>query len=90
MNTLEKVVHFQSVWQIALPHIPAPTPQDAVRWAEYSIPVVEAAILRTAKRFARARLTNSFSPAEAYRYTSGTARNIAQREAVRMAGGTAA
>jgi hypothetical protein len=83
MNTLEKVAHFQSVWQIALPHVPVPTPQDAVRWAAYDTPVIEAAILRTAKRFAQSKLTATFTPAEAYRYTSGTARHIVMREAVR-------
>lgn len=78
MNVLEKVKYFAKVWQLALPHIPPPAPEDAARWAVYSSVAVEAAILRTAKRFAPARITHDFVPVQAYRYATATARSIAQ------------
>jgi hypothetical protein len=42
---------------------------------------VEQAILRTGKKFSADKVTADFDPAQAYRYTTGTARMMAAREA---------
>lgn len=78
MNILERVEHYRKVWQLVLPHVTVPSREDAVRWGVYPRPAVEAAILRTSKRFAPARITQDFVPEQAYRYATATARAIAQ------------
>ena len=82
MTILEKINHFQKVWEAALPHLPAPAPQDAARWCNYPVATVESAILRTAKRFSVGKVAANFDPHQAYRYVTGTARSISQRLAV--------
>jgi len=78
MTTIEKIAHYQTLWGVALPHLEQPTSQDAVRWCAYPLESVEAAILRAAKRFAAHKVSQSFDAQEAYRYTTATARHIAQ------------
>lgn len=82
MTILEKVAHFREIWRIALPHIPAPAPEDVVHWCHYEPVTVEAAILRTAQKFAEKKLPQGFTPSSAYRYVTSTARSITQRQAV--------
>ncbi len=82
MTILERITFYQRIWRAVVPHLPVPSPQDAGRWVVYPEETVEAAILRTAKRFAESKLPAGFDPKQAYRYTTGTARSIAQRAAV--------
>jgi hypothetical protein len=82
MTILEKITFYQRVWKALVPHLPTPTPQDAARWCAYTEQAVEAAILRTAKRFAQPKLAEGFDPHAAYKYTTSTARAISQRYAV--------
>jgi hypothetical protein len=82
MTILEKIAHFRQVWRLALPHLPVPEPADAVRWCTYDLQTVEAAILRTAQKFAEQKLPQGFSPQSAYKYVTATARSIAQRQQV--------
>jgi len=60
-----------------LPHVPEPTPEDAVRWCGYPVQAVEQAILRTSKRFSREKIVQGFDVGSAYRYTTSTARRMA-------------
>ena len=83
MTILDKIKFFRQVWRILLPHLTEPAAQDAARWGIYPPEAVEAALLRTAKRFARNRVPESFDPQQAYRYVTATARSIAQRMSVR-------
>lgn len=83
MTTLENVKHFIRLWKVALPHVAAPSPEDAIRWAMYPVDTVESAILQTARRFSAAKLTPDFTPIRAYKYVTATARTITQRASVR-------
>jgi hypothetical protein len=82
MTILEKITYFQQVWLTLMPYLQAPAPEDAARWLSYPLEDVEGAILRTAKRFAQHKIPVGFDVKQAYRYTTGTARSIAQRAAV--------
>jgi hypothetical protein len=75
MTVLEKIEHFQKVWQIVLPHLAVPCPEDAARWCVYDLENVEMAILRTSKRFAIDKIPAGFDPQGAYRYTTAVARD---------------
>jgi hypothetical protein len=76
MTLLEKISYFQKVWRLTLPHIEPPSPEDAVRWCPYSVDTVETALLRTARRFAPAKITEGFQPQQAYKYATAIARSI--------------
>ena len=77
MNLIERTELYRRMWRLTLPHVPEPSPQDAARWGLYPAHAVEAAILRTAMRFAPIKVTTGFDPQQAYRYVTGTARSIA-------------
>jgi len=77
MNLIERVSLYLKTWKMVLPHVAPPPPEDAARWGLYPSYVVEAAILRTSKRFAPARLGLDFVPQQAYKYATATARAIA-------------
>lgn len=80
MNLIERVELYLKMWRLTLPHISEPPSEDAARWGLYPMHVVEAAILRTGKRFARTKITPDFVPEQAYRYATATARSIASYE----------
>lgn len=75
MTILERIETYRKVWRIVLPHLAEPSPEDVARWAVYPIDAVEAAILRTGRRFARSKISIQFDPQQAYRYVTATARN---------------
>jgi hypothetical protein len=79
MTVLEKISHLKTVWRLTLPHIPEPSHEDVARWCIYPMEHVEAAILRTVRRFAKDKLGPSFVPTEAYRYTSAVARSMTEK-----------
>lgn len=79
MNLIQRIDLYGQMWRLVMPHIPEPTPEDAARWGLYPTTAVEAAILRTSKRFARTKLAPEFVPQQAYRYVTATARSIAQQ-----------
>jgi hypothetical protein len=82
MILLERISNYQSVWTVALPHLPPPSAESAARWGAFPLEVVEAAILRAGRRFAKSRITEDFDPTSACRYVTGTARAMMQREGV--------
>lgn len=45
MNVVEKIIYYQQVWQMSLPHLPIPQPQDIRYWADIDPQVMEGAIL---------------------------------------------
>lgn len=79
MILIQRVDGLLATWRLLLPHVPAPTPENATRWLHYPDMVVEAAILRTAQKFSREKLGAGFDPLQAYRYTTSTARNMATK-----------
>jgi hypothetical protein len=79
MTLVQRIDSLLATWRVLLPHIPAPTPENATRWLHYPDTAVEAAILRTAQKFAAPKLVSGFEPLQAYRYTTSTARNMAAR-----------
>jgi hypothetical protein len=81
MTFVQRVDGLLATWRLLLPHVPAPTPENATRWLHYSDTVVESAILRTAQKFSQEKLSTGFEPSLAYRYTTSTARNMTARAA---------
>jgi hypothetical protein len=80
MTLLERITNLQHVWTTVIPHLPAPPADDVALWCAHPDSVVEAAILRTAKRFSKYRTdAPRFKPAEAYRYTTAIAKVIVER-----------
>ena len=79
MTALEQIEQHRILWGLALPHLPTPDPQIVVRWVEYPLQSVEHAILRTAKRFTREKVGSDFDPNQAYRFVTGTARQISKQ-----------
>jgi hypothetical protein len=76
MTLLERIDHYTKVFSIALPHVKAPTPSEAIRWCEYPQASVELSMLRAAKKFAPTLIKPGFDPTDAYVYITGTARLI--------------
>lgn len=79
MKALDTIRGYRSLWALVVPHIKTPGPEDVARWCDYPSDAVEHAILRTAKRFAREKIAADFDPVSAYRFTSATARSIAEQ-----------
>lgn len=80
MNLLQRVENITKVWQIMVPHLPAPSPETIGRWLFYPDAAIEAAIVRTASKFKRSKIEPAtFDPVQAYRYTTGTAKLIAEQ-----------
>ena len=78
MTILELITRFQGLWKIAIPHLAEPSPQDAARWCDYAPSIVERAILRTGRRFAKDKVPPAFDAEEAYRYVTGVARSMTE------------
>jgi len=78
VTVLERIDHFKNVWRIALPHIAEPSSEDVARWCIYPLENVEAAILRTVRRFSKEKLASSFTSIEAYKYVTSVARSITE------------
>jgi hypothetical protein len=79
MSLIERINSLLAVWRVALPHIPAPAPESVTHWLNYPNVIVEAAILRTARKFSREKLNADFTPASAHRYVTSTARIMNER-----------
>ena len=84
MNLIERINSLLAVWRVALPHIPAPAPDNVAHWLNYPNLIVEAAILRTARKFSQDKLSADFIPSQAYKYTTSTARIMTQRAKDRL------
>lgn len=84
MTLLQRVDTFLATWRLLLPHLPPPTPEDAVRWLHYADTIVEQAILRTSKKFAAYKIDARFNPSKAHRYATATARIMAIKEEMNM------
>jgi hypothetical protein len=84
MTLIERIDSLLAVWRIAVPHIPAPAPESAMHWLNYPNAIVEAAIMRTARKFSREKLSADFTPTAAYRYVTSTARVMNQRAKERL------
>jgi hypothetical protein len=80
MSALEQISQYQKLWTVILPHVATPPPEDVARWLDFPTNTIEQAIVRTAKRFAREKITPSFDSIQAYRYTSSVARSIRDLE----------
>jgi hypothetical protein len=81
MNLLQRVDTITKVWKIMLPHLPEPSAETIGRWLFYPDSAIEAAIVRTASKFKRNRIDlATFDPVQAYRYTTGTAKLIADQK----------
>jgi hypothetical protein len=82
MNLLQRVENITKVWQIMLPHLPAPSPETVGRWLFYNDSAIESAIVRTASKFKREKIDlATFDAVQAYRYTTGTAKLITEEKA---------
>ena len=80
MNLLQRVDTITKVWRILVPHLPEPSAETIGRWLNYPDSAVEAAIVRTARKFSPAKVNlATFDPVQAYRYTTGTAKLIAEQ-----------
>jgi hypothetical protein len=84
MTLIERIDSLLAVWRIAVPHIPAPAPESVTHWLNYPNVIVEAAILRTARKFSPGKSSADFNPAQAYKYTTSTARIMNQRAKERL------
>jgi len=80
VNVIERIAHLQRVWSMVVPHLPDPSPQDVARWLEHSDRIIEAAMVRTASKFASSRIGANFDVSRAWRYTTSTAKQMAQEE----------
>jgi hypothetical protein len=79
MNLIERVAHIQQVWRMIIPHLAEPAPADVGRWLEYSDRTIEAAILRTAGKFASSKIdAQTFDATRSWRYVSATAKQMAR------------
>jgi hypothetical protein len=76
MTTFERISEYQRLWCIVLPHLTAPSQQDAARWCIYPTAAVEGAILRAGQRFAPGRIGSGFDPTQAYRYVTAVAKQM--------------
>ena len=85
MTMIDKIESFTKLWRVALPHIAAPTVQDAAHWCDSEPALVERAILRTGRRFAQGKLLPGFNSIEAFRYTSAVIRGEERLRAERNA-----
>jgi hypothetical protein len=80
MSLLQRVDTITRVWQMMVPHLPAPSTETVGRWLFYPDAAIEAAIMRTASKFKREKIDlATFDPIQAYRYTTGTAKLIAEQ-----------
>jgi hypothetical protein len=84
MTLIERIDSLLAVWRIAVPHIPAPAPESAMHWLNYPNAIVEAAIMRTARKFSPGKSSADLNPSHAYRYTTSTARIMTQRAKERL------
>jgi hypothetical protein len=82
MQLTEKIDYFTRLWRIILPHVADPSPQDAARWCDYEPAIVERAMLRTGRRFAKDKLAPGFTPEQSFRYTTGVARSMTAELAI--------
>ena len=76
MGAIDRLKNYRTLWALVLPHVTVPAPDEVVMWMTYSHKAVEAAILRTAKRFAKGRIGPKFHPVMTYRYAAGVAKAI--------------
>jgi hypothetical protein len=79
MSAIDQIRRYQELWNLVLPHIAPPEPEDVARWCAFETDNVETAILRTAARFARHKVSTNLEPTQAYRYVTGTARSIQEQ-----------
>ena len=79
MTLVERISSLTQAWRTVLPHLPEPQPVDVARWCVYADQIVEAAIIRTSKKFTVAKLVSDFDPALAHRYVTATARIMAAK-----------
>ena len=78
MTLLARIAEVQTLWNMVLPHIPTPPPETVARWVIFPDAAVETALLRVATRFPKGRINlETFDATVAYRYTTATARRIA-------------
>lgn len=78
MSLLERITAVQNLWSMVLPHITTPSPETVARWLLFPDSAIEAALLRVATRFPKGRINlETFDATVAYRYTTATARRIA-------------
>lgn len=77
MDVINKTRYLQRVWQMALPHLPVPTPKDIRWWLDYELDTLESSILQSSHKFAPSKLSPSFDVNKAYRYVTATAKGIA-------------
>jgi hypothetical protein len=82
MQLTEKIEYFTELWSLILPHVAEPSPQDAARWCDYEPAIVERAMLRTGRRFAKDKIPPGFNPEEAYRYVTGVSRSMTAELAI--------
>jgi hypothetical protein len=83
MQLTEKIDYFKQLWRVVLPHVAEPSPQDVARWCDYEPAIVERAMLRTGRRFAKDKIRPGFNPEEAYRYVTGVSRSMTAELAAR-------
>jgi hypothetical protein len=79
MTLVERISSLTQAWRTVLPHLPEPQPVDVARWCVYADQIVEAAIIRTSKKFTVAKVGSEFDPTLAHRYVTATARNMTEK-----------
>ena len=84
MTLIERIDSLLAVWRVTVPHITPPAPESVTHWLNYPDAIVEAAILRTARKFSPGKSSADLNPSHAYRYTTSTARIMTQRAKERL------
>ena len=82
MNLAERVSHLQELWLSVMPHIPVPGLKDIAYWYSYPIETIEAAIMRTAAKFAKEKIATDFKPKDAFSYVTGYCRIVSVQQAM--------
>jgi hypothetical protein len=75
MTLLEKIKSYVELWDMVLPHVPAPEPVQLNMWlVMYPERIVEAGIQRAAQKY-RAALAPDPDPQMVYKYAGGVMKN---------------
>jgi hypothetical protein len=80
LTLLEQINALRNLWQMLLPHVPAPDPLRLNFWLSYPVEAIERGVHRTSRKFALGK-PGPVNPEIAYRYCQGVISNETRQKA---------
>lgn len=81
MRLLNRIEATIKLWEIVLPHFPAPPDTWIGHLCTYPDEAIEEGIVRASKRFSPDRIDEYVTPEDVWRYASATARQATEKQA---------